>query len=70
MSKLFALLSTEGRTLENVKFFPGPSRGLTPRELCSEGTRVLEKVLSGQIVDNPPKCVGEPVTLEEATARG
>ncbi len=62
MEEIHKLLSGEGRTLKNIKFFPGNDRGLTSEQLAHEAQVMLEAALaSGR--DAPPVSGVEAIDL-------
>lgn len=54
MEKLHSLLFEEGRGLENIKFFPGTDRGLTPDQMCEAAQAAIHAALARGPHDNPP----------------
>jgi hypothetical protein len=52
--ELHALLFEEGRELVNIKFIPGPARGLTANQLLSTAAEAVRGALAGELVNNPP----------------
>ncbi len=54
VGKLHSLLFEEGRTLENIKFFPGDSRGLTADVLAGAASESIRRALDNGLHSNPP----------------
>lgn len=51
---LHTLLNSDGRTLLNVKFFPGTARGLTKEEVARETQAAVGRVFASGLRDEPP----------------
>jgi hypothetical protein len=65
---LVSLLFTEGRKLENLKFFPGTDRGLTAERMCAAAANAFATALAGGLVDNPPTSGRKKASLTDYAA--
>ena len=52
VEQLHALLSEDGREIQNFKFFLGTSP--TAEGICTEAARVIKQLRSNGLMDNPP----------------
>ncbi len=60
---LHSFLSKDGRGLENFKFVPGTSRGLTTGEMLAEADRVVRNAFSRNLPDEPPHSGNKKVVF-------
>ncbi len=51
---IVSLLSVDGKMLENIKFLPGTSRGLTTSQVRDEAVRVVTQIGNEEFVSMPP----------------
>ncbi len=63
-SKLHSLLFEEGRTLENIKFFPGDSRGLTAGQLADAAAGSIRRAFESGLENAPPATGAVKCKLE------
>ena len=63
-SKLHSLLFEEGRKLENIKFFPGDSRGLTAGQMMDAAAESIRRAFDSGLVSVPPSTNAAKCKLE------
>lgn len=64
-SKLHSLLFEEGRKLENIKFFPGDSRGLTSTQLADAASDAVRRAFAADLKSTPPSTGMAKCKLED-----
>lgn len=63
-SKLHSLLFEEGRKLENIKFIPGDSRGLTSGQVSDAAADSIRRAIEGSLKSAAPHTGGGKYKLE------